>query len=679
MTPYQSSYHNAESDSFISRLKSGKKLFAPLAVLALIIGVIVTVQQVQRLQEVRKGAFAGGAQLLLSSSADNNTVKEGDEFKVDVLVDTKGNTISGADVTLTFPTDTLELTKVDLGSFLTVPLAGPPVITGGKVNFVVTSPPSAPVKGSGVLATLTFTALKKQTQPAVISFDSSTQIAAIEHLDTNVIDTMTPLSITIQGSTITNGATLTFTPSKTTVAPNEEFTLTATMDTKGRQITGAEIHLLYPEDKIEVLDATEGTFLPLALQKNLTFAAGHAMFSVGSTPVSPANGTGIVAIFRLKAKPNTTGTAALAFSPASKVAELGKVDLNVIGATNNTSVTISGVPVTVVPTVTTAPTITPTKTPTPTVSVTPKPKVFKATLTANQEVPPTTSPGTGTAYVQLAGDRKTALVSLTFTGLTSPQVSAHIHAPAPAGSNTPPVFNLPVGTFNEYPITLTAAQATQLEGGLWYVNVHTENFGNGEIRGQFALTTDDPTITPTGIQPTNTLIPTLTSQATSMLISMKIPTIGSNEVTENTTPVNPSRPVNIEMYKGTTLSRTVSGILTFDGNIFKGNINTGEAFQSGSYTLKLKLPNSLRKTLGTFTIAGNISVPLVTMVMGDTIVDNKLNIFDYNIIISCYEGRATEASCNGDNDIADLNDNGTVDSIDYNLILRSFDDQIIGD
>ena len=111
--------------------------------------------------------------------------------------------------------------------------------------------------------------------------------------------------------------------------------------------------------------------------------------------------------------------------------------------------------------------------------------VFTATLNGAQQVPPTNSSATGSAALVLSPDERTARLSLSFSGLTSTQTDAHIHGPAAAGSNAGVLFPLPLGQLNDFEITLTPQQVADLKAGLHYVNVHTSNFMNGEIRGQF--------------------------------------------------------------------------------------------------------------------------------------------------------------------------------------------------
>jgi len=115
---------------------------------------------------------------------------------------------------------------------------------------------------------------------------------------------------------------------------------------------------------------------------------------------------------------------------------------------------------------------------------------FTATLQGTQEVPPTASPATGAATVALDAAETTITVNVTFSGLTGTTTAAHIHAPAPPGTNAPVVITLtafPLGvTSGTYTnsFAITAGQVSDLRAGLSYLNIHTNTFPGGEIRGQ---------------------------------------------------------------------------------------------------------------------------------------------------------------------------------------------------
>src|SRR5215207_4458409 len=115
-----------------------------------------------------------------------------------------------------------------------------------------------------------------------------------------------------------------------------------------------------------------------------------------------------------------------------------------------------------------------------------RPTLFAAALHGGLETPANGSGAFAEATLLLDRDGQTALVSLRFfSGLSTPQTAAHLHAPAPPGQTAPPVFDLPNGNFTDFQVTLTPQQVRDLHAGLFYVNVHSTAFPAGEIRGQF--------------------------------------------------------------------------------------------------------------------------------------------------------------------------------------------------
>ena len=147
------------------------------------------------------------------------------------------------------------------------------------------------------------------------------------------------------------------------------------------------------------------------------------------------------------------------------------------------------------------------------------PMTFTAILSAANEVPPpvVVSSGTGLATIVLDPTAQTLQVNATFSGLTSNTVAAHIHCCAPLGTNAGVATTLPAfpgfplgvtsGTYSSAVFDLTqpliynpafvtlqggtiagaeAALIAGIIGGQTYFNIHTVNFGGGEIRGQLA-------------------------------------------------------------------------------------------------------------------------------------------------------------------------------------------------
>jgi Tol biopolymer transport system component len=119
-------------------------------------------------------------------------------------------------------------------------------------------------------------------------------------------------------------------------------------------------------------------------------------------------------------------------------------------------------------------------------STSPAPKQFVANLTGASEVPPTNNTvKRNGGIVQLSQSETSALVSLLFSGLTGSETGAHIHGPAGPGVNAPIIFPLPLGNpLTDSVINPTTQQVADLKAGLQYMNVHSTNFPDGEIRGQ---------------------------------------------------------------------------------------------------------------------------------------------------------------------------------------------------
>ena len=111
---------------------------------------------------------------------------------------------------------------------------------------------------------------------------------------------------------------------------------------------------------------------------------------------------------------------------------------------------------------------------------------LKATLDGKSEVPATTSSGTGTADLNYDAASKKLTWTVTYSGLSGPATAAHFQGPAEAGKNAGVAVAIPNATASPVKgeATLTDAQAADLLGGKYYINIHTAANPGGEIRGQ---------------------------------------------------------------------------------------------------------------------------------------------------------------------------------------------------
>ncbi|MGF6413431.1 CHRD domain-containing protein [Paraburkholderia sp. MM5482-R1] len=118
------------------------------------------------------------------------------------------------------------------------------------------------------------------------------------------------------------------------------------------------------------------------------------------------------------------------------------------------------------------------------------PVSFEVPLTGAQQVPPVQTPGSGSAKLTYDPSTRVVTWNISFSGLTSPTTMAHFHGPAPAGKNAgikvwlSQKGNMEVTSPITGQATLSPDDAKMFEAGDMYINVHTKNNPNGEIRGQ---------------------------------------------------------------------------------------------------------------------------------------------------------------------------------------------------
>jgi hypothetical protein len=119
-------------------------------------------------------------------------------------------------------------------------------------------------------------------------------------------------------------------------------------------------------------------------------------------------------------------------------------------------------------------------------------KKFTADLSGKSEVPPVDTKASGTAQFQISADGKQIDYDLNVKDLSN-FMMAHIHQ-GKSGENGPPVVMLSMGkgkiTSGDLQGPLSGEQLSNLaklmQDRNTYVNVHTQQNQNGEIRGQIS-------------------------------------------------------------------------------------------------------------------------------------------------------------------------------------------------
>jgi hypothetical protein len=140
---------------------------------------------------------------------------------------------------------------------------------------------------------------------------------------------------------------------------------------------------------------------------------------------------------------------------------------------------------------------------------------YSVVLNGPSESPANASPGTGVGQVDVDAAAHTMRVQVTFSGLTGPTTASHIHAPtavagagtAGVATTTPYFAGFPIGvTSGSYdntldmtlassynpsyvtanggsPATAETALFAAIAAGKAYLNIHSQTFPGGEIRG----------------------------------------------------------------------------------------------------------------------------------------------------------------------------------------------------
>jgi len=110
---------------------------------------------------------------------------------------------------------------------------------------------------------------------------------------------------------------------------------------------------------------------------------------------------------------------------------------------------------------------------------------FKADLKGSSEVPPNQATGSGSVTASYDTASKVLTWDGSYSGLSGPATAAHFHGPAEPGKNAGVAVPITPATSPLHgTATLNDAQASDLMGGRWYVNIHTEANKGGELRGQ---------------------------------------------------------------------------------------------------------------------------------------------------------------------------------------------------
>lgn len=189
-------------------------IFAIFLLLAIPISVFVVMKN----QELRKKATPATS---LSITPTTLTKAVGEEFTLEVKMNTAENQIVAVDLKILFDATKLEGVWIRNGSMFPNILSSG-VVGSGTASIALGAPnTTTPVTGTGTVATLRLKAIAATTTPVTVRFGSDTFVGALNEGSTNALQTSVPATITIGGGTTT--------PTPTSLTP----TLTPTLSASG--------------------------------------------------------------------------------------------------------------------------------------------------------------------------------------------------------------------------------------------------------------------------------------------------------------------------------------------------------------------------------------------------------------------------------------------------------------
>ena len=278
-----------------------KKIAGIVAALLLVFGVGLGTILTQRQTQLAPKASVNGIDLSLQPSTQN--VAKDESFVLDVFLDGKEASVSGAQVKVNFDQSKLTLQSVNLTGYMPSVLMDP-VISAGTAEFMVGT--SNPKGGTGTLAKLNFKAIA-DTATTQITFDSGNTIVTVLGLGTNQAGDLSSATVNIGSSNHGDPRPAYFSiEASASATVNQTFTATLIghSDEEAANLFSAKIN--FPANLVEVESInTNDTFVTSWAEKFYDNTTGQISL-VGGIPnpgyKSEATESGEMAIITFKAK-----------------------------------------------------------------------------------------------------------------------------------------------------------------------------------------------------------------------------------------------------------------------------------------------------------------------------------------------------------------------------------------
>lgn len=177
--------------------KDMKRIVVIIVLLITLIAIPVTVFLSMRNQEIRKKAAPATIMTISPASVQKNV---GDEFTLEVRMNTADNQVVAVQVSLAFDPEKLEAEWIHNGTMFPNIISSGVVGSGAASIALGAANTTTPVTGTGLVATLKMKALAATSSPVAVRFAADSFAGALGEGSVNVLTSTTPATITIQGS-----------------------------------------------------------------------------------------------------------------------------------------------------------------------------------------------------------------------------------------------------------------------------------------------------------------------------------------------------------------------------------------------------------------------------------------------------------------------------------------------
>lgn len=171
-----------------------KKLFTILVSIFLLGAIPVGIYLVGQNQELRKKAAPATTLAITPATIQKNV---GDEFSLEVTIDSGENQVVAAELHIVFDPSKLEMETISNGPLFPNILASG-AIEGGTASITVgAADVKQPIKGTGTVAVVKLKAIAKTDSPVAVKLASNTFVGGLGEGAVNVLVGTTPATVTI--------------------------------------------------------------------------------------------------------------------------------------------------------------------------------------------------------------------------------------------------------------------------------------------------------------------------------------------------------------------------------------------------------------------------------------------------------------------------------------------------